>query len=287
MWQAAESTGYPFGTHVQLMLLTGCRCDEWASARVSWIDTDRALMVIPAGEYKSDHVHVVPLVSQAMEILKRIPKPKNGEYLLPSTDGRAPIQGVPKYFQARLLDAILAITGEKSSKKFTSHDLRRPVATRLAESLGDAGDKLAKRVLGHSDGSVTAIYNRYAYVKEMRRALEQWANDLACTQDPSGCTLTPRRLGVKLSVIMEQPVRWTVRVSKETDVSVRTFLAQRGMKKGDLAKFIEEAVRWRVLDQTVAETKARNANVPPAEIEAAIDEALRFVRAERFATARR
>jgi hypothetical protein len=35
----------------------------------------------------------------------------------------------------------------------------------------------------------------------------------------------------------------------------------------------------------VAETKARNANVPPAEIEAAIDEALRFVRAERFATA--
>jgi hypothetical protein len=34
-------------------------------------------------------------------------------------------------------------------------------------------------VLGHSDGSVTAIYNRYGYVKEMRRALEQWANDLA------------------------------------------------------------------------------------------------------------
>lgn len=196
VWQAAESTGYPFGTHVQLMLLTGCRCDEWASARVSWIDTDQALMVIPAGEYKSDHVHVVPLVSQAMEILKRIPKPKNGEYLLSSTDGRAPIQGVPKYFQTRLLDAILAVTGEKFSKKFTSHDLRRTVATRLAESLGDAGDKLVKRVLGHSDGSVTAIYNRYGYVKEMRRALEQWANDLACTQDPSGCTLTPRRLDV-------------------------------------------------------------------------------------------
>jgi hypothetical protein len=86
---------------------------------------------------------------------------------------------------------------------------------------------------------------------------------------------------------MDQPIRWTVRVSKDTDVAVRTFLAQRGMKKGDLAKFIEEAVCWRVLNQTVAETKARNANEPAAEIEAAIDEAVRFVRGERFATARR
>jgi len=141
-------------------------------------------MVIPAGAYKSDHVHVVPLVPQAMEILKRIPKPKQGDYLLSSTDGRAPIQGVPKYFRTRLPDAILAVTGEKFAKKFSSHDLRRTVATRLAESLGDAGDKLVKRVLGHSDGSVTAIYNRYGYVKEMRKALEQWANDVTNAPAP-------------------------------------------------------------------------------------------------------
>jgi integrase len=140
-----------------------------------------AAEVIPAGEYKSDHVHVIPLVPQALEILQRIPKPQKGEYLLWSTDGRVPIQGVSKYFKSRLADAILAATGVKFSKEFTSHDLRRTVATRLAESLGDQRDKLVKRVLGHSDGSVTAIYNRYGYVREMRRALEQWANDLTCT----------------------------------------------------------------------------------------------------------
>ena len=85
---------------------------------------------------------------------------------------------------------------------------------------------------------------------------------------------------------MDEPVRWTVRVSKETDVAVRLILAQRCMKKGDLAKFIEEAVRWRVLDQTVAQTKARNAKAPIADIEAAINEALQEVRAERFAAQR-
>ena len=82
---------------------------------------------------------------------------------------------------------------------------------------------------------------------------------------------------------MDEPVRWTVRVSKDTDVAVRRFLAQRGMKESDLAKFIEEAVRWRVLGRTVAETKARNSKAPVAGIEAAIDEALKTVRAERFA----
>ena len=186
VWQAAELIGYPFGTHVQLMLLTACRCDEWASARIGWIDMEQALMVIPAREYKSNHVHVVPLVPRAMEILRNVPAPKAGEFLISSTAGRAPIQGVSKFFRTRLPDAILAITGEKFTKKFTSHDLRRTVATRLAESLGDAGDKLVKRVLGHSDGSVTAIYNRYGYVKEMRRALEQWEGELtgACAADP-------------------------------------------------------------------------------------------------------
>jgi hypothetical protein len=93
--------------------------------------------------------------------------------------------------------------------------------------------------------------------------------------------MTLRRLDAGGTV--DQPVRWTVRVSKDTDVALRTFLAQRGMKKGDLAKFIEEAVRWRVLDQTVAETKARNAKASKSEINAAIDEALTVVRAERFA----
>ena len=82
---------------------------------------------------------------------------------------------------------------------------------------------------------------------------------------------------------MDESIRWTVKVSKDTDVSLRTFLAQRGGKKGDLSKFIEDAVRWRVLEQTVAETKARNATVSLREIESAVDEAVAAVRAERFA----
>ena len=72
--------------------------------------------------------------------------------------------------------------------------------------------------------------------------------------------------------------RWTVSVSRETDIAVRSFLAQRGMKKGDLSKFIEEAVKWRVLDQTIAEARSKFADIPPDQLEAAIEKAVRAAR---------
>lgn len=81
---------------------------------------------------------------------------------------------------------------------------------------------------------------------------------------------------------MENAVRWSLVVSKETDISLRTYLARLGFRKGDLSKFVEEAVRWRVLDRTVEAAKTANAHVPPEELERAIEEAVESVRADRF-----
>uniref|UniRef100_E6QQ37 XACb0070 ribbon-helix-helix domain-containing protein n=1 Tax=mine drainage metagenome TaxID=410659 RepID=E6QQ37_9ZZZZ len=78
---------------------------------------------------------------------------------------------------------------------------------------------------------------------------------------------------------MEDSIRWTIKVSKGTDISLRSYLAQHGMKKGDLSKFVEEAVRWRVLDKTAAEVRERNSTLSDDEIEAAIRQALAAVRA--------
>jgi hypothetical protein len=73
--------------------------------------------------------------------------------------------------------------------------------------------------------------------------------------------------------------RWTVSVSKDTDITVRSFLARRGMKKGDLWKFIEDTVKWRVFDQTLAEAKAGFSDMPVDELAALIDEAVGYARA--------
>jgi hypothetical protein len=53
----------------------------------------------------------------------------------------------------------------------------------------------------------------------------------------------------------DDTIRQTVPVSKETASAVRRFFARRGMREGDLAKFIEDAVKWRVFEQTMAEAR--------------------------------
>ena len=84
-------------------------------------------------------------------------------------------------------------------------------------------------------------------------------------------------------MLMSDSVRWTLTISKETDVTLRTFLARSGLKKGDLSKFVEDAVQWRLMKLNIAEARARNAHLRPEEIEAAADQAASEVRAERFA----
>jgi Ribbon-helix-helix domain len=87
--------------------------------------------------------------------------------------------------------------------------------------------------------------------------------------------------------MQEQAVRWNVKVSKETDLSLRTFLGAQGMKKGDLSKFIEDAVRWRVFHRTVEDIKARNADTKPDQLQRIVDEAVREVRLQRRAKKKR
>lgn len=79
---------------------------------------------------------------------------------------------------------------------------------------------------------------------------------------------------------MENTARWTIKVSKDTDISLRTYLAQQGMKKGDLSKFIERAVQKEILAQTAAGVKQRNVDLSEEELEALINEAVSAVRAE-------
>jgi hypothetical protein len=74
-------------------------------------------------------------------------------------------------------------------------------------------------------------------------------------------------------------VRWNVAVSADTDQSLRMFLAsQGGGRKGDLSRFIEEAVRAHILELTAEQAKAANANIDEADMTAMIDEALQWAR---------
>ena len=75
--------------------------------------------------------------------------------------------------------------------------------------------------------------------------------------------------------------RWNLSIPEETDRAVRMFLARNGGKKGDLSRFVDEAVRRRVFDLTVSQVKERNAELDQREILGLIDEEVSAVRAGR------
>ncbi len=69
-------------------------------------------------------------------------------------------------------------------------------------------------------------------------------------------------------------IRWSIVVAEDTDRALRTYLAHTGGKKGDLSRFVGNAVLVRLFELTVDNLKDRNRDESQSEILAAIEEAL-------------
>ena len=69
-------------------------------------------------------------------------------------------------------------------------------------------------------------------------------------------------------------IRWSVVVPEDTDRALRSYLARTGGKKGDLSRFVDDAVLARLFELTVEDVKERNRARSQEEILEAIEEAL-------------
>ena len=73
--------------------------------------------------------------------------------------------------------------------------------------------------------------------------------------------------------------KWNLSIRDETDRAVRGFLARTGLKKGDLSRFVEDAVRAEVLRRTVAEVHRGNADLSADQALSLATEAVAWARA--------
>jgi integrase len=175
-WQATGELGFPFGPLLQLLLLTAQRRGELTEMRWSQIDFERAVWTIPAENAKNDRAHEVPLSDIAVEILRSLPRFVRSDIVF-TTTGTTPVSGFGRV--KRNLDRRMA------THEWRLHDLRRTAATGMAR-LGVA-PHVIERVLNHISGQISgvaAIYNRYAYESEKRKALGQWAKHLQMLKEP-------------------------------------------------------------------------------------------------------
>ena len=75
--------------------------------------------------------------------------------------------------------------------------------------------------------------------------------------------------------------RLTISWSKNTDLALRSHLGSQGLKKGALSKFIEDAVKWRLFNQTVGDVREAFAGFPAAELDGMIGAAVKSVRKDK------
>ena len=80
---------------------------------------------------------------------------------------------------------------------------------------------------------------------------------------------------------MGEQTRWSLKVSRETDIALRTFLAERGGRKGDLSRFVEDAVNRSVMRQMLEEVWEQNKDLDPDEVQKLVDAELAEVRRAR------
>jgi integrase len=159
---------------LKLCLITGQRLGEVAGMAVDEFNFDAGIWTMPSWRSKNGHAHRVPLTDMALEIIKPAKQRASTEFLFPGygKDDAVKSSSVGK--------AVRRISVEIQIPHWTAHDLRRTLATRMAD-LG-----VAPHVIGHvlnhrtvTKASVTdQVYNRYNYDREKRAALVLWATRL-------------------------------------------------------------------------------------------------------------
>ena len=176
VYKAARLTPYPYGTIVQLLLLTGQRRGEIAALQWSWIDRAGKTITLPSSITKNGRQHTFPYGHEVDTVLETIPV--QGDLLFPAS--RTNVRGIPTTIfnswgkSKALLDATIA-DGGTAIPTWTLHDLRRTFATNLAalQSPVHVTEKLLNHVSGTVSG-VAAIYNRHSYMDEMRESVTKW-----------------------------------------------------------------------------------------------------------------
>jgi integrase len=177
LWRATGAIGYPFGSIVRLLILTGARKDEVGLMRWNENNADFTTWVLPASRAKNGIEHTIPLSSLARSILMALPRigDADGFVFTTGSRGRGAFNDYSRG-KIKLDEAIADLTEDgQPIPHWTLHDIRRTVASGMAR----LGIQLpvTEKILNHISGSfagVAGVYQLHDFADEKRRALEIW-----------------------------------------------------------------------------------------------------------------
>ncbi|WP_282294808.1 integrase arm-type DNA-binding domain-containing protein [Stenotrophomonas sp. PS02289] len=160
---------------LKLMPLVFVRPIELRAAEWAEVDLDAALWSIPAGRMKMRQPHVVPLATQAVNILRDLketmPTDYAGNYVFPGlrSDSR-PMSEVA------VLAALRSMGFDKDT--VTGHGFRATARTLLDEELGFRPDIIEHQLAHAVKDPNGRAYNRTTHLAERVRMMQEWADYL-------------------------------------------------------------------------------------------------------------
>ncbi len=174
LWRGLDDMAAAYRDALRLVLLTGQRPGECAGIRAEEVDLKDGVWTIPAERAKNKRAHGVPLVGEALAIVRRLKgTTATGALIITPRGAELTPQNLAKAFE-RLPNGTLGTPA-------TPHDLRRTAATLMAR-LGIDRFHVAA-VLNHSGttkATVTgAVYDQHSYLPEKKRALEALGAEVA------------------------------------------------------------------------------------------------------------
>lgn len=193
IWNALPNAALSNETRqiIRLLFLTGQRSGEVCGITYGELDFKTAMWIIPKERTKNGLAHTVPLNSLALDILN--------ENILPDSEQTNDLLfsriGVP--IESNAISKAVRLHLQITEDRWTPHDIRRTVATGMAE-LG-IQPHVVEAVLNHISGfraGVAGVYNRAAYDKEKRLALDMWAEHLAVIVNERTALIVPLKVGV-------------------------------------------------------------------------------------------
>lgn len=156
---------------LRLAPLVFVRPGELRAAKWAEFDLEKGEWRIPASRMKARVMHIVPLSSQALEILRELkPLSANSEYLFPS------VRSPKKPISDNTLNAALRRLGY-TTDEVTTHGFRSMASTLLNEQ-GWSRDAIERQLAHGERDEVRAAYNYAQYLPERRKMMQAWADYL-------------------------------------------------------------------------------------------------------------
>jgi integrase len=179
IWRACKDDHY--GKIIKLLILTGCRRAEIGDMAWREIDHERGTFTIPPERAKTGKARVIPLLPMISDILADVPRMVSREQLFGERS-----HGFTAWAKGKR-----ALDRRSGVGEFVIHDVRRSVATHMAEQLA-VQPHIVELVLGHEFRTGTqGTYNRAPYAKEIRNAYLCWHDFLRSLFDGGARKVIP------------------------------------------------------------------------------------------------